>query len=354
MTFEAGPANPQPFSLGIHVQPPFDPLAWLPTGAADKLRALRQAFSDAHALIPPFEDLREARAAVVAVQQNLERHLAPRSTNGFALADDGSDGRVVALRQELERLEAEDRRLNERSDERTARWHERGFVLQAVETWLKSGRPPGTVLADYDGPEPQLLKGENGSLDAIANRRRRVRELRADLHTIKSKPFPSSYCKQRMREQIGAIAAGGGPSVSDLVENDRAITWPTRNVQSSVYNVEGPAIAFAEVSDAVALVAWLHKDTLIAKLAAEIDAEADDTAALTHEQRQRAEAETLGDLLSVERDEAWFVWKAMDERLPVEHRADCSPEAILGCRSVVAPALNPSPGSTPGTSWTRR
>jgi hypothetical protein len=60
------------------------------------------------------------------------------------------------------------------------------------------------------------------------------------------------------------------------------------------------------VADTLARFAWLHRDALIAKLAAEIDAEADDAAALTHEARQQREAEVMGDLLSVERDESFL------------------------------------------------
>jgi hypothetical protein len=48
----------------------------------------------------------------------------------------------------------------------------------------------------------------------------------------------------------------------------------------------------------------------------------------------------MGDLLEIERQEAAVVWRAMDERLPVEHRADCSPLAILQCRLITAPAVN--------------
>jgi hypothetical protein len=38
----------------------------------------------------------------------------------------------------------------------------------------------------------------------------------------------------------------------------------------------------------------------------------------------------MGDLLAVERDEAALVWQA--QNLPVEHRADISPLALLGLR----------------------
>jgi hypothetical protein len=42
---------------------------------------------------------------------------------------------------------------------------------------------------------------------------RKVREGRAELHRIQSSCFPSSYCKQRMREQIEQLAQRGAVSV---------------------------------------------------------------------------------------------------------------------------------------------
>jgi hypothetical protein len=120
------------------------------------------------------------------------------------------------------------------------------------------------------------------------------------------------------------------------------------------FNTEVPALAVAELEAAVPLLVWLHKDALIRRLDVEIDAEADDKAALTLEARQKAEAEVMGDLLAVERDEAVLVWQAQSQNLPVEHRADCSPLAILQCRLVTAPPVNASPGSSPGHSWVIR
>ena len=100
--------------------------------------------------------------------------------------------------------------------------------------------------------------------------------------------------------------------------------------------------------DALALVAYLHKSALIAALDAEIDAESDDAASLSHEDRQLREAEAQDDLLDIERQEAALIWLAQDERLPVEHRVDCSPLAILQCRLISTAATN---GHAAATSW---
>jgi len=47
----------------------------------------------------------------------------------------------------------------------------------------------------------------------------------------------ADYCKERLREQIEQLAAMGAPSVSDVIEHDRKIVWPSANLQARVYNV---------------------------------------------------------------------------------------------------------------------
>jgi hypothetical protein len=130
-----------------------------------------------------------------------------------------------------------------------------------------------------------------------------------------------------------------GPSVSALVELDGKIEFQTQRVRSEVFT-EQRALAFAEVPDALALIAWLHKDALVAALAREIDTESDDKAALSHEQRQQSEAETMSDRLATERIEAALTWSAMEQSLPVEFRPDISPLAILQLRLVTVAPTN--------------
>ncbi|MET4036505.1 hypothetical protein ABIB94_008102 [Bradyrhizobium sp. JR7.2] len=333
--FEPGPANPQAFSAGVHLQPPFDVIEHLPPVAQEKLRALRLRSADSHAVIPPFSEIQTASAERVAAANALKRLSDHPHDGGFGLKSDSRQ--VTEAQRTLGRATEEFERIKQRSETKTAAWQAASGALANAETWLKSGRPSGVLLQDQETEVPKLAKGENGVLDAIENRRRRVRELRADLHRIRSAPFPSAHAKQQMREQIEALAMQGGPSVSLLIEHDGKIVWPMQMTRSELRGGERPALAFSETLDAVALTCWLHKSALIAALDREIGTESDDPASLSHEAREKAEAEVMGDLLDIERQEAALVFQAQQSLLPCEHRADISPVALLGLRLVTAP-----------------
>ena len=349
-SFDPAPAHPQPFSAGMHLQPQYDPLETLPPLAAEKLRLLRQRSADAHALIPTGFDVQTASAARVEAANALKRFTDHPQDGGFGLKAD--DRRVLEAQRTLDRATDAFERIKQRSETKTAAWQAASQALSTAEPWFKSGRPGGTTPVECEWPEPELLKGET-VFDAIERSRRRCRELKADLHRIASAPFPSSYAKQQMREQIEALAMQGAPSVSMLIEHDGKIEFQTQRLMSDVH-AERRSLAFTEVADAVALTCWLHKSALIAALDREIASEADDKAALTHEARQKAEAETMSDLLATERDESLFVWQAQSRGLPVEHRADISPLALLGLRLVTAPRAVALPETSPGLSWPMR
>jgi len=325
-----------------------DPVAWLPEAAADRLRALRQHSADLNALIPKSDDRLAAANAKVEAERRLARLRAHQSApgGGFNLKDD--DPRVMAAIEQLDKLTADHARISDLYEVRGAAYVPASQTLHAVQTWLRDGRPPGTVLEDHEMPEPKLNKGES-LMDAIERHRRRVRELRANLHAIRSAPMPSAHCKRRMREQIEALAARGAVNVSGLVEHDGDIEWPRAQQTVAVRGGQG-ASATVEQSDTPALIAYLFKDLLLKKLDAEIDNEADDGSALSVDVRQRQEAEVRADLLAVERDESSLVWMALEQNLPVFHRVDCAPEAILQCTLVAAPRETPS-GTSPGMSF---
>jgi hypothetical protein len=221
-------------------------------------------------------------------------------------------------------------------------------VLTNVEEFLKSGRPGGTTLEAVETEPPKLAKGET-VIDAIERLRRRGRELQADLHRIRSAPYPSAHAKRKMREQVEVWAQRGAANVAGLVEHgDGKIEFQREMLRVQMHNIpKAPAaIGYAEAIDAVAVIAWLAPDLLIRRLDAEIDSEADDKSSLSHEDRQRRESEVLLDILANDRDESFFVWQAQSQNLPVEHRSDCSPLAILQCRLVTAP-----PRAVPASTW---
>ena len=103
----------------------------------------------------------------------------------------------------------------------------------------------------------------------------------------------------------------------------------------------------------LALLAFLHKDALLASLDALVTEEADDAASLSATERETRAAVVMGDLLAVEYDEARLVEQAQAEKLPCEHRSDCAPQAILQVRLVTAPRVEAT-GTTPGYSWDLR
>ena len=122
-TLTPGPAIPQPFSTGLQFSLSSDLLALLPSAADDKLRLLRQRFSDAHAIIPAFETIREASDAKQNADRALKRLTDDRSVGGFELGPD--DGRVVDAQRTLDKATADFRRLEicRRCDQRHGRPH---------------------------------------------------------------------------------------------------------------------------------------------------------------------------------------------------------------------------------------
>jgi hypothetical protein len=96
----------------------------------------------------------------------------------------------------------------------------------------------------------------------------------------------------------------------------------------------------------LAVFCWLHRDQLVAALDREIDAEADDKAALSHEARERQAAEVQGDPLDIERQEATLMFLGWADGLPIQPRPELAPVAVLNVRLVTAPTIN-GRGSSP-------
>jgi hypothetical protein len=326
-------------------RPDNDLASFLPQAAAAKFEALRYRAASLHALCIPFADLEEASLARLQAEQRLQRLQASPQDDGFNLPL--TDPRCVAAQKDLAKATAALKLLNDRREARAQTWAAAGRVLAAIDAWMRDGVPGNAVLEDYDGPETKLAKGENGILDAIENRRCKAKELHTELDRIRSAPFPSNYAKEQMRAQIAALAQRGAVNVTALVKHDGKLTFPEERRSVPVIVAKESAVVSWQEFDALGTFCWLHQTALIDSLDHRIEAEADDKAALSHEERQQQEAEVLSELLAIEREEAALVWQAQAKNLPIEHRAACAPQAILGCRLVTAPRALPAPGSSP-------
>lgn len=199
------------------------------------------------------------------------------------------------------------------------------------------------MLEAVEVEPPKLLKGES-LLDGADRFERRSRELRADIHRVRSAPYPSAHVKRKIREQVAQLEPRA-PDVTLMIEGDGDLIWPFTHVRAEVFG-EQRALAFHDAIDVVGLLAFfLTPEIMIKRLDALIDAESDDKAALSHDQRQRAEAELLSDLLSTERDICSLIRRGQAEGLPMEFPADIDPRALLSVRCVVAPRADLPPTS---------
>jgi hypothetical protein len=213
----------------------------------------------------------------------------------------------------------------------------------------------------HPGDDPPLgdlmtkaeLNGGGANFAAVIERHRmRLRELAADAHRVLSSPYPSKDAKAKARAQIEAIAEASAPDVDGLVEHLSPIMFATKNMQSQVYNVETPAIAFHEVEDGLGFMIWLHRDQVIARVEKEIDGCSDDKAALCEIQRSEMAATINADTLEVHRRICALIWHAEQQHgQTLDFASDTPPEALLGIRLVVAPRAPPAPGSSPGYAY---
>ena len=343
MAFEPGPANPQPLSIATGFQQPhFDVIELLPENRKEFLRLMRDRRSEKYAANIPFETIRAGSERVTAAASEVKRLTDSR------LHVKPDDRQVIAAQRALAEAKDDLERTKARSEKLAAAAHAVGASLTNVESWLRHGRPPGTVLEAVEVEPPKLLKGES-LLDGAARFERRSRELRADIHRVRSAPYPSGHVKRKIREQVAQLEPRG-PDVTLMIEGDGDLIWPSTHVRAEVFS-EQRALAFHDAIDVVGLLAFfLTPEIVIKRLDALVDAEADDASAMSHEQRQRAEAELLSDLLLTERDICSLIRRGQAEGLPMEFPADIDPRALLSVRCVVVPRAAPRP-TTVGYSF---
>ncbi len=346
----SGVVAPTPLPGAPHISPSFDVIEILPERAQDRLRKLRQRSADMHAIIPPFADLQEASAERTAAENRLRQLQAHPQDHGKNLAPDHPS--VVQAQRALDRATREFELIKQRSEDRAAAWRVASAPVAACDDWLRHGKPHGTVLEDYDPPEPPALLKNETLLDGIARLQRRGRELRADIHRVRS----ACYTQAEAMALVSATVENWGSNgidTSATIEHLSQPTIPTKTVQAMVHNVPGApaAVVFVDVPDVAAILSTVLKDQFIAWLAADVDRNADPKGALSHEARQQQEAELMSDLLATERDICSPIWRGQAEGISVEFPGDINPIAILGLKLVTVPRATELPPTSAGYSW---
>jgi hypothetical protein len=348
MAFERAPANADFTERGpapaLLVARHGDPAAGLPEAARARWQALQQRREDARSLSMPLVDaISELRQDLQREQARLRQLTMPRSAGGFGLKASGKEPtdevQVLECERRIAAITDEMRRKQVLAEDRAARTGNIGRLVARIEQWLAGGVPPDNRVIDHgEIAISSILKRNETEVQALDRLRHRLRELAADEHRARSAPLPSSEAVARGRAEVEALAQRGEVDVSGLIEAGQPLRWPQVQQRldligfavSKVGEAQLGGVAQGEVSDAMALVAWLHRDALLAKIEAAIIEQSDDAAALTTLQREQQSAQIASDRLEVERQECSLVWRMQHDGAAVEFRSDTDIRAVLG------------------------
>ena len=233
----------------------------IPAIVAEKISEIHQTASDEFAIARQrSDDVQDARAALREAETNIQLLTNPTGKYRIAAPDNPQLG---AARAVAARARAKSADLNLRMQEREPIRAAVITLSRRVSEWEQS-LPRDFVVKLYTGPEPQLRKGES-IVDAIEHRQRRLRELLSDLAKIRVAPITTAMAKKRAIEQMEGLAESGRPDVMRLIDHGDPIKFA--EVASTVY-LTG-SMGTGAVPDAVALVAWLHRDGLMAAISRE-------------------------------------------------------------------------------------
>ena len=202
----------------------------------------------------------------------------------------------------------------------TARWQEFAF-LENVHSWLARIIHSRTKLVH----RPATMAEVESFADEVARIRREIVALYDEWRVVEAAPsLPDDY-RARVIEEIEDLAARGALQV-DLRDRDprplglvQALTLGTKPVGDRV-SITGDAGA--------ALWVWLHKDALVARVSALIDAAPAENA-MSYEEREAAFRAIVEKKLSLEFLEEATICAAANGEISIPRRPDCDPRAVL-------------------------
>lgn len=282
----------------------------LPAAVRDRIESLRDTAADLHRALKGISDDRQE---LWAKRSDAEGRLHEHRRDG--LTDD--DPPLPELLAEVKKQGAKLAKLSGRADKLGGEHQHALRLVNNLEAYLRSHAAGG--LSHYTGPSPQLANGET-ALDGLERAARRTRTLQADRRDVLAAPFPTSVAKKLARAQLAARAEAAKPDVVGLVEHCDPIRFPLTGAlsEAGLHRID------TFVTDPIGALAWLFPKEMQAAIDKEIDANGDDKAALSAEQRTAKLVQIDGDILASEREEAAFA-----ELAGLMPRHDLNPRAVL-------------------------
>jgi hypothetical protein len=268
-----------------------------------------------------FNDVQRSKARIAQVKSLIRSTSYQSSPKAAEDAEAGEDhAAVISEREKLARFESKLARVRARREKARSVSEPILRVLDGIERYLDG---PGGFT---DTAPARPAKG-----DTIAVVSERIASLRADLAEVDAAPWPSDDAKARAAAEVDFLASRGAITVGASIDNRGSLKWPlqTTNVVMGAPDERGLPDPYDRktLGPETALIAWLFRDQLVARLHQEIDAIADDECALSAEDRIRRTAKIKDDLLKEQRILAEIIWRDEAHKL---WPADIDPRAVLG------------------------
>jgi hypothetical protein len=328
-----------------------DPVEWLTEQApqaAARLQALKDRADLLHKTLPTWDVRSLAAEKKTEAVQRLARLRARRTEiagTGFGFDLPPDDPQVVAQEKLVRRASREVDRIAGIYEQKVGEWSAASRTVVACNSYLKSGKPGGTVLIDYTG-DPPKLRNDQSLPDEISRFRKKIAELQAEIADIENRPLPSAYCRKKAKAYIETLSARGKLDVRALVAGGLDVQFASERHSHNIsgFDVAGKPVAGVvswQAPDLIGLFAHVHKQALLSAVDAAITAECvDDAKALTPEAKDRTLADLRVKLLQAERDDCALTHQAIFEQKlgQIEFRGDADPRAVLNIELLVAPA----------------
>lgn len=190
--------------------------------------------------------------------------------------------------------------------------------------------PSRSELRELSRKPAQTQRGETFAT-AIERCRDKIASLRAEIEAIERAPLPSGIALEMVRHQVNSLADRGKPDVTQVARLGGQVEWPT-SLLGTRYE-----------ADAHALLAWLHRDTLLAKLEQEVLEAADDANAIAPADRKPKIKKIEAQILDIERDEVSFIDQAAAQGMVISPRGDTNFFAFFGLSEELKQAPPPPP-----------